>query len=244
MRSSSAFRPQTNGQAERANQTMKQVFRTLIAQGRLWYDMLDSVEIAMNSAPVAWTDYSPYYLTYGYHPTFLHDLPVDWVIPWQARYETARDFVHRMRSDWKTVRKAFKHQQEKVAAQANRHRTDHPFMVGDQVLLNMTKHFRRQMCLPGPLALRAAGPYQIVRQLTPTSFALDLPPTMDIHNSFHSNELIPYEIRLATPGISPYYVTDIPEDETEGVAMLQNPPTAPLLLDEEPDVSILRAPLR
>ena len=64
MRSSSAFRPQTNGQAERANQTMKQVFRTLIAQGRLWYDMLDSVEIA---------------------------------------------------------------------------RTDHPFMVGDQVLLNMTK---------------------------------------------------------------------------------------------------------
>ena len=31
--------------------------------------------MAVNNTPSAETDFSPYYLTYGYHPTFYQDLP-------------------------------------------------------------------------------------------------------------------------------------------------------------------------
>ena len=36
--------------------------------------MLDLVEMALNNAPLVETDFSTFYLTYGYHHTFYHDL--------------------------------------------------------------------------------------------------------------------------------------------------------------------------
>ena len=41
----------------------------------IWLDVLDIVEMWLNNAPLVETDFSPYYLTYGYHPTFYNDLP-------------------------------------------------------------------------------------------------------------------------------------------------------------------------
>jgi len=45
-------------------------------QNRPWNEALTQIEIAINNAPVMNTDYSPYYLTYGYHPAILADLPL------------------------------------------------------------------------------------------------------------------------------------------------------------------------
>ena len=42
---------------------------------RTYRDIVDIVEMAVNNAPLVETDFSPYYLTFGYHPTFYHDLP-------------------------------------------------------------------------------------------------------------------------------------------------------------------------
>ena len=36
--------------------------------------MLDLVEMAINNAPLVDTDLSPFYLTFGYHPTMLTDV--------------------------------------------------------------------------------------------------------------------------------------------------------------------------
>ena len=59
----SAFHPQTNGQAERTNQTFKTVLRTIIYDRMRhgdwittnWHRLLDCVEIAINNAPIALT---------------------------------------------------------------------------------------------------------------------------------------------------------------------------------------------
>ena len=55
---------------------MKQVLRILAAQKHTsdWMELLTIVEIAINYAHLATTEYSPFYLHYGYHPIFQWDL--------------------------------------------------------------------------------------------------------------------------------------------------------------------------
>ena len=71
MRMTSPFHPQTNGAAERTNQTMKQVLRTIViakmqeaseAASPNWLRLLDAVEIAFNNATIADIEFSPFYL--------------------------------------------------------------------------------------------------------------------------------------------------------------------------------------
>ena len=73
-RSTTAYHPQANGQAERSNQTMKQLLRIAHADGRSWYDVLPQAEMAMNSAPIAHTEFSPFMLNYGHDPCLIADV--------------------------------------------------------------------------------------------------------------------------------------------------------------------------
>ena len=72
MRRSSPYHPPANGQAERTNQTLKQVLRTLLLsqEETRWPDIIVLAEIAINGAPIANTEYSPFYHSFGYHPVF------------------------------------------------------------------------------------------------------------------------------------------------------------------------------
>ena len=40
-----------------------------------WLRLLDMVEIAINNAPIANTELSPFHLNLGYHPHFWFDVP-------------------------------------------------------------------------------------------------------------------------------------------------------------------------
>lgn len=56
---------------------MFQVLRTLCAERgtRNWVGLLTPAEMAINNAPIATTEYTPYSLTYGYHPILPYDFP-------------------------------------------------------------------------------------------------------------------------------------------------------------------------
>ena len=74
---SSAFHPQTNGQAKRANQTMKQLLRIASIQHKNWVEVLHIVEMAINSAPLAKTAYTPFlrlYTSYALSYTLIPDV--------------------------------------------------------------------------------------------------------------------------------------------------------------------------
>ena len=89
------FHPQANGQAERTNQTMKQVLQALLASRPhyQWLTVLYMVEMAINNAPIASTEFSPYYLNYGFHPVFQWDVPAtETELPISQRSEPFQQF--------------------------------------------------------------------------------------------------------------------------------------------------------
>src|SRR6266487_977222 len=74
--------------------------------------------------------------------------------------------------------------------QADKHRHDHKFKIGDMVYLSN----RNLSLLTGTCKLshRWIGPYKIIQQCRKDSFTLDLPKSFRIHSTFHTSLLRPY----------------------------------------------------
>ena len=98
LRATSAFHPQGNGQAERSNQTVKTLLRVARHYNRECFDVLATAEMALNSAPIAKTKFSPYRLNYGFDPVTIPD-----VFSYaNAREEEEPDsFIDRLNTEWK-----------------------------------------------------------------------------------------------------------------------------------------------
>lgn len=80
--------------------------------------------------------------------------------------------------------------QQRMQAQANRKRRDHPFKVGDKVFLAV----RQNQLPPGlspKLSAKFSGPFPIVAAVGSHAFKLDLPSTVNIHPVFHVSQLKP-----------------------------------------------------
>ena len=198
-----AYHPQANGQTERMNATIKQLLINLHTQRYNWVEMLDYVEMAINNAPLVSTDYSPYFLNYGFHPTFFTDLP-EYQGPMRRLQEAPRQYLQRMNMHWRLIAKIFKAEKDKMIARTNSKRKLHQFKVGDQVLLkNRRPH--AQLAAPGPLQPKAVGPFRITKAITESSFELDLPKyaAQRMHNAFNAQDLIPYVQRIPTGEAEP-----------------------------------------
>jgi len=72
---STAFHPQTDGQMERANATLKQYLRAYCNyQQDNWERLLPIAEFCYNNTQTRTTKITPFFANYGYHPRFLPDL--------------------------------------------------------------------------------------------------------------------------------------------------------------------------
>ena len=98
---------------------MKQVLRTVVLAKQQepnvgptpnWLRLLDMVEIAINNAPIANTELSPFYLNLGYHPHFWFDVPnFDEVRLEGDKTIQVKDWIAKMRANWALVYGALYH---------------------------------------------------------------------------------------------------------------------------------------
>ena len=95
------------------NGTIKQLLRVAQYYDRNWLDVMDIVDMAVNIAPLVETNFSPYYLTYGYHPTFYHDLP-EFTGAEKRMKEQPRQFMARLLADWNHVSEIFRNNQVQI----------------------------------------------------------------------------------------------------------------------------------
>ncbi|GBG80582.1 hypothetical protein CBR_g31042 [Chara braunii] len=136
LRFSSSYHPQTDGQTEITNRTLEDILRKIVRNDQQWDLHLAHAEIAYNHAVSPAMGMSPYYCDLGYHPR----VPADFLRPSQMHPDTScpalDDWVAHMTSIMKTAHEHIAASQTRMAARANRSRMDHPFKVGDDVLID------------------------------------------------------------------------------------------------------------
>jgi transposase InsO family protein len=187
---STADQPQTDGQTEIVNQYIDQRLRPFVSYYQDdWSDLLPIVDFAQASLEHTATGQSSFQTELAYSPRTSFD--------WREISDTAsvkeklnrtdaQEFARRIQEAWKNAREGMKLAQVRYQAQANRHRREPDFTVGDRVWVR-TKSWRTHR--PShKLDHQMAGPFQIVEQIG-HSFRLELPPSIKVHPVFHASKL-------------------------------------------------------
>ncbi|GBG72826.1 hypothetical protein CBR_g12393 [Chara braunii] len=200
LRFSSSYHLQTDGLTEITNRTLGDILRKIVRDDQQWDLHLAHAEIAYNHAVPPATGMSPYYCDFVYHPR----VPAHFLRPSQMHPDTScpalDDWVAHMTSIMKTAHEHIAASQTRMAARANRSRMDHPFKVGDDVLIN-ARHLQLEADTLSKFRRRFFGPCRILRVVgsdtasSPVSFRVKLPDYLRqarVHDVYHVSLLRPY----------------------------------------------------
>ncbi|GAA5907915.1 hypothetical protein JCM5296_006131 [Sporobolomyces johnsonii] len=215
---STAFHPQSDGITERLNQTLEQYLRMFINyQQDDWEDLLPLAQFVYNDTAHSSTKTTPFFATYGYHPTFAVTFE-----PTESKYRDAdaTSFASRLA----TLHQVLRHELENAAARMKKHYDQHRkeaphFDIGDLVWLsskNISTSRQSQK-----LDHRFLGPYPVAAKVGDAAYRLTLPDEVRIHPVFHVSLLYPhldnpFPDRLPTP--PPLTIVDgQPELEVEAI---------------------------
>lgn len=189
---STAFRPQSDGQTERVNQTVETYLRSFANYDQSnWSNLIDLAEFSYNNSLHSSTHHTPFEALYGYHPLDPTSDPTPTTVP------AADSHLRRLRTIHAELIKNLQAAQASHARYYNRKvleildKDGEPrFKVGDLVFLN-GKNIRSARP-SAKLDHRMLGPFPIIGTTpSPLAFKLELPPTMSVHPVFHVNLLEP-----------------------------------------------------
>uniref|UniRef100_A0A8C5MC00 Gypsy retrotransposon integrase-like protein 1 n=1 Tax=Leptobrachium leishanense TaxID=445787 RepID=A0A8C5MC00_9ANUR len=193
---STAYHPQTNGQTERVNQTLEQYIRCFTCHLQDdWLSLLPAAEFAYNSSHHSSLRQSPFFSSYGYHPSLLPDLPRTCQVP------DVNVHIQNLQRNFRLLRQHLLQAQRnhKRSADANRRPVD-GYTIGQKVWLS-TKNIRLS-CPSKKLGPKFIGPYIVQRILSPVTVRLKLPRTVRLHPVFHVSLLKPWTPPLG-PSVTP-----------------------------------------
>jgi hypothetical protein len=214
---STAFHPQTDGQTERANQTLEQVLRNYTSYEQdNWDDLLPYAEFAYNNSQQTSTGFSPFHALYGQEVNTWSTIVNAMDNPQATTTtNTATDTIEIIKKNLETAKGT-------MVSNYNKHHRDITFQVGDKVLLN-TKNLRLASLEQSPLRKfqpRFVGPFEITAAISPIAYRLALPGTMRIHPVFHVSLLKKYTTSPTFPRPTPpppEIINDVDEYEVERI---------------------------
>ena len=117
--------------------------------------------------------------------------------------EDANTFVQRLDSTWTAAREIFGRDSAWSVAQANKHRRDFAaFAVGSRVLVRVVPKRRSVLFHIGLLSPKWSGPYVVRKQVSRSTYLLDLPGPQLWNRTyvFNASALRPW---VALAGVSP-----------------------------------------
>ena len=117
----------------------------------------------------------PFLLNLGYHPCVWPDVEhaVEHDLMTQ---EDVKTFFQRLDSTWRAAREILGMNSARSVAQANKHRRDvAAFAVGSRVLIRVVPKRRSVLFHIGLLSPKWSGPYVVRKQVSRSTYMLDLP---------------------------------------------------------------------
>ena len=212
----SGFHPQSNGQTERANQSLETVLRCLCAHNPAsWSTQLPWAEYAINGHTSAASGLSPFECYLRYQPPLFPSQEEE------VGVSSAAAFIRRCKQTWRATRINLVRAAARMKEQADRRRRPAPtYRVGQHVWLST-----KDIPIWGgtrKLAPRYVGPFTIMHVISPIAVRLRLPSTMRrIHPTFHVSRVKPVLTHvLASAPVAPPLPRVIGGGETFTVSRL------------------------
>lgn len=207
---STSFHPQTDGQTERANRNVEQVFRATIRSDQQdWIDKVDMTEFAINASISSTTGYAPFELNGGYMPSMIKEIRDDDVIT-KGIKDFAKTALQNLAEAHDTIIEARAVQNHN----ANRKWGEEPPIAkGDLVYLS-TKNLNLPKSRAKKLCPKYVGSYKVMEARPESSnYVIELPTALQkrgIHPTFHISLLKPYH--ALNDALSPNRIQPEPYD--------------------------------
>lgn len=187
LRMSSSYHPQTDGQTERVNQCLETFLQCFVHTcPSQWSKWLALAEYWYNTSFHSALGTTPFEVLYGHKPRYF-GLSVN------ALCESLElsDWLQEREQMQSLIRDHLLRAQARMKFQADKHRSERSFAVGDWVYLKLQPFVRQSVVTRAnrKLAFRFYGPFQILARVGEVAYKLALPATSLIHPVIHVSQL-------------------------------------------------------
>ena len=184
---STAHHPQTDGQTERLNQAMEAYLRIFTSYHQEdWVDLLPFAEFAYNDQKHSFTGMSPFFIQYGYDPTYeINANPIN-------KVPAVKDRLNMMKELREETVVMLQRAQDAMSRKHDEGKEHRPYTIGDKVWLEAT--FLKTTAPSKKFDAKRVGPFPILDTVGHHTYKLKLPLGMGLmHNTFHETLLRPFK---------------------------------------------------
>lgn len=184
---SSSYHPQTNGQTERLNQCLETFLRCMVnACPKRWAQWLSLAEYWYNTTYHSSLGKTSFEVLYGHAPRHFgisaHDT---------CKSTDLDEWLHEHADMMKLIQQNLLCVQQHMKMQADKHRQEREFLVGDWVYLKLQPYAQHSVIRRSnhkPL-YKYFGPYLVLRKMGKVAYKLQLPVTSQIKPVVHVSQL-------------------------------------------------------
>jgi hypothetical protein len=181
---SSSYHPQSDGQTEIVNKCLEGYLRCFVSDKQTqWFKWLPLAEWWYNTSFHTATKMTPFMALYGYHPPSITSSLKE-----KSKVQAVEDHIEHQQQVLQILKDNLTMAQNRMKQQADQHRSERSFEVGDWVFLRLQPY--KQMSLKqakkdNKLSPKYYGPYKVLQKIGTMAYKLELPASSRVHPVFH-----------------------------------------------------------
>jgi hypothetical protein len=181
---SSSYHPQSDGQTDIVNKCLEGYLRFFVSDKQTqWFKWLPLAEWWYNTSFHTATKMTPFVALYGYHPPSITSS-----LKKKSKVQAVQDHIEHQQQVLQILKDNLTMAQNRMKQQADQHRSEISFEVGDWVFLRLQPY--KQMSLKqakkdNKLSPKYYGPYKVLQKIGTMAYKLELPASSRVHPVFH-----------------------------------------------------------